>query len=390
MKKIALLFLMVGLVGFSYAQKKEKPPKVPKAKLALENGELAEAREIIDRAIVYEKTKDNTDTWFTRAQIYQAIATSENPIIGQQEAYKIAGESYRKITEIGKENDLLVLQANNNYQSVWSETLNSGYSKTQASEYDAANVIYDNVKAFAPEDTTVYFYAGYNAQQMGDIDMSLDNYKTMIDLGSTNIDVYTTVIYLLRAEKEDNEAALDFAQKARETFPDNQNLAKEVINLLILTGKVDEAKEKLASAIEAEPDNGNLYYNLAYIYDQEGDRENAAEAYKNAVEADPEYFDAYFNLAVLYYNNAAEILKDANNMDLNTYQKEGPALEAKARKEFEIALPYLEKAAELKPEDTTVLETLQTVYSQLKMNDKAEEIYNKLDAMGHYDDEGDD
>lgn len=388
MKQIAFLFLMVGVISFSYAQK-VKPPKVPKAKIALESGELAEAREIIDRAIVYEKTMNNTDTWYYRAEIYKSIALSENPIVEKKEALRIAGESYRKVKEMGEENDPWVFQANTNYQSIWSSTLNGGYEISQTGDYKAADAEFDLVKAFAPEDTTVFLYSGYNAQQMGESELALANYKKMIELGSENIDIYSTVIYLLRAELDDNEGALEFANITREKFPDNQVIAKEVINLLILTGKIEEAKEKIRDAIEAEPDNGNLYYNLAYIYDQEGDRENAIEAYKSAVEAQPDYFDAYFNLAVIYYNDAADILKEANNMDLNTYQKEGPKLEAKAKERFEFALPYIEKAAELNPEDTTVLETLQTVYSQLKMRDKAEEVYNKLDALGHYDDDND-
>lgn len=69
-------------------------------------------------------------------------------------------------------------------------------------------------------------------------------------------------------------------------------------------------------------------------------------------------------------------------MDLRTYQKEGKVVEEEARVEFNKALPYLEKAHEIKPDDRTVLETLQTVYVQVKMNDKAEEINSKIEALG--------
>jgi tetratricopeptide (TPR) repeat protein len=170
--------------------------------------------------------------------------------------------------------------------------------------------------------------------------------------------------------------------QAREHFPDNETLMKEEINLLIITERTDEAKSKLHAAIKAEPDNANLYYNLAYISEQTDDDVQAVENYKKAIEADPEYFDATFNLAVNYYNKAAEILKKANDMDLRTYQKEGKAIEEAAKIEFQGALPYLEKAHEIKPLDEVVLETLETVYVQLKMNDKAEAINAKIEALG--------
>jgi len=69
-------------------------------------------------------------------------------------------------------------------------------------------------------------------------------------------------------------------------------------------------------------------------------------------------------------------------MDLRTYQKEGKAIEEKAKVEFASALPYLEKAHEIEPQDRVVLETLQTVYVQLKMNDKAEAVNTKIEALG--------
>ena len=204
----------------------------------------------------------------------------------------------------------------------------------------------------------------------------------LIELDYHNEDIYSSVVYLERTHNEDNEKALEALEMAREHFPDNESLMKEEINLLIITEQTDEAKAKLTEAIAAEPDNANLYYNLAYITEQTEDDAAAVANYEKAIEADPEYFDATFNLAVNFYNKAAEILKKANDMDLRTYQKEGKQVEAEARVEFDKCLPYLEKAHELKPDDRTVLETLQTVYVQLKMNDKAEAVNAKIEAMG--------
>ena len=185
-----------------------------------------------------------------------------------------------------------------------------------------------------------------------------------------------------RAINKDDQKALEVVKKAREVFPDDKNLMKEEINLLITTDQADEARTKLEKAIAEEPDNANLYYNLAFLNDQIGNKDKAIELYKKAVDLDPQYFEANFNLAVLYYNEAADMLKKANEMDLKTYQKEGKAIEDKAKEGFKKALPYLEKSQQLKPEDLTVLETLQTVYSQLKMNEKVVEMSEKIQALG--------
>ncbi|MBE61532.1 MAG: hypothetical protein CMB89_04175 [Flammeovirgaceae bacterium] len=67
---------MAMIIAFAgYAQKK---PKINQANSAREKGELAEAKSIIDEAIVHEKTKDDAKTWYYRGLIYATIDTTSN------------------------------------------------------------------------------------------------------------------------------------------------------------------------------------------------------------------------------------------------------------------------------------------------------------------------
>ena len=69
-------------------------------------------------------------------------------------------------------------------------------------------------------------------------------------------------------------------------------------------------------------------------------------------------------------------------MDLETYKKEGKAVEAKANDVFILAVPYFERAHEVKPDDVSTLQTLQTLYALMKEYDKVEEVKGKLEALG--------
>ena len=100
------------------------------------------------------------------------------------------------------------------------------------------------------------------------------------------------------------------------------------------------------------------------------------------MEKNPEYFEALYNLGVNKYNQGAEILKEAQDMDLETYKKEGKAVEEKANQVFLLAVPYFEKAHEVNPEDVGTLQTLQTLYALMKDYDKVEEVKEKLQALG--------
>ncbi len=351
----------------------------------MDKGELLEAKTQIDEAVAHEKTADKAKTWFTKGQVYEKIAFSEDPAHQDMadEAMKESMAAYEKAKELdgdeGKYAGLVDLQIEN----MWGQLINKGAELYNQDDYENAMVYFEKSSVLKPEDTTAYYYAGIAAQQHENYEAALRNYYKLVDLDYHNEDIYSSMIYLERAHNEDNEAALEVLTKAREHFPENEALMKEEINLLIITEKTDEAKAKLQDAVKAEPDNANLYYNLAYLSEQTGENDQAVEYYKKAVEIDPEYFDATFNLAVNYYNQAAEILKKANEMDLRTYQKEGKKIEEEAQAEFSNALPYLEKAHEINPEDQVVLETLQTVYVQLKMNDKAEAVHKKMEELGY-------
>jgi hypothetical protein len=64
-------------------------------------------------------------------------------------------------------------------------------------------------------------------------------------------------------------------------------------------------------------------------------------------------------------------------MDVNKYNA---AIE-EAMKVFGQALPYMEKALELKPDDIYAMRSLKELYYRLKMTDKYNAIKAKLDAI---------
>ncbi len=377
MKKLVSTVIFCLMAGGVYAQNSA----VNKASQFKDKGELMNAKDQIDLATVHEKTINKPKTWFTKGEVYEAIAFDSTYQDMQDEALTEAVAAYNKaksLDEGGSYDGLSLIKIDN----MWGTMINNGAEAYNQEDYEKAITYFEKSSILKPEDTTGYYYAGIAAQQGELYQKALDNYYKLIDLDYHSEDIYSSVVYLERTHNNDDEKALEVLGQARVHFPDNETLMKEEINLLIVTEQTDKAKAKLTEAIKAEPDNANLYYNLAYISEQTDDDAAAVANYEKAIEADPEYFDATFNLAVNFYNKGAEILKKANDMDLRTYQKEGKKVEEEARVEFNKCLPYLKKANEIKPEDRTVLETLQTVYVQLKMNDKAEALNTQLEALG--------
>ena len=386
MKKIALLLALNFVAMAAFAQGKN----VRRADRSLEDGELKEAKNYIDEAVKHEKTMDDGKTWYTKGRVYKALAFSDDPNFQElaDNPFKEAVEAFNKAQKMEKENSTYHLFSGQALQEMWSLKLNEGAELYQEGNYEQAIEAFDKTKVIFPEDTTGYLYAGVAAMQGGMYEEATKNYyKLLNELDYHHLDVYTSLLWIERNQNDDLEKALDLVREAREKYPDNRDLMKEEINLLITLEQVDEARDKLEQAIEAEPDNPSLHYSLAYLYDETGENEKAVEAYKKAIELNPDYFEANFNLAVYYFNKGVEILKEANNMDLETYQEKGKEIVAKADKFIEKAIPYLEKAHEIQPEDLTVIETLATAYAELNMEEKAEEFNKKIEDLGGIQDE---
>nr|WKN36249.1 tetratricopeptide repeat protein [Tunicatimonas sp. TK19036] len=379
MKQFRLLLVaLIALPVLSYGQAKN----VRKAQASLEKGELAEAKEMIDPAINDEKTKDDGKTWYTYGDVYLAIATDSTKSVQADQPYEKALNAYSKVKELEKENSLYAVQADQQIQQVWANAINSGATLYSNQDFSKALELFEIAKMAMPDDTTAYIYGGISAQQAGDMNMAAENYAYLVDsLDYVSKDFYNSLIYIYLVENKDEERALDYIRKAQDVFPDDPEFLKREITMLINGERYDEAEQKLAKAIEAEPGEASNYYNQGYLYEQMDQGEQAVESYKKAIEADPQYFDANFNLAAYYYNEAADILAEANSMDLKEYQEKGEEIEANAKEYFEKALPYLETSQNIEPDNQKVLETLATVYQRLGMEEKAQEVNTKLESM---------
>jgi tetratricopeptide (TPR) repeat protein len=107
---------------------------------------------------------------------------------------------------------------------------------------------------------------------------------------------------------------------------------------------------------------------------------NAIICYKKAIQFRPEYFDANYNMGALYFNEGAELMNKANAIPADKVA-DYKAAKAKADDKLKEALPFLEKAHAISPQDMPTMESLKNIYYRLAMTEKMEAIKKEIDAM---------
>jgi tetratricopeptide (TPR) repeat protein len=385
MKRLMMLVIAAVVSIAALAQTKN----VNKADIALGKQEYAEAIALIEPALVHEKTSGKGRTWYVRGQIYGAIASSEDTEVKSldPDALTKAVESYRKVLALEKETSNYYSLSELNLNQLIGGVLNSGVSAFQADDFEGALGAFDLYTKIMPEDTTGFIYAALMAQQ-------LERYTEVVEYyeGGFNLDYYpksalNTVIYYELNKLENPEKALEFAKLAQEQYPDDNGFKKTEVDILIKMEKLEEAISELQNAIEAEPENASLYSNLGLLYDSQEKSELAIEQYEKALEYNPADRFSLINLAVFYISKGDKINKEAIDMDVATYRKEGAKLEDAAKLDWQKAIPYLEKVLEADDADELALQNLHAVYFKLKDYKKAEKMELRRKELGYLTDD---
>jgi len=354
---------------------------VNNALLYQKQGTLDKARTEIDQAIQNSKTSDKAKTWYTRGEVYDAMTS--NPIYGKGlkpgEGLNTAYESYQKAVQLDGKDGEYGKQAAAKIQGLYGLALNAGVESYNAKNYAEAIKSYKMAQQMNPQDTTAVLYAAYASEANQDFAGAKENYSKLLAMNYKSPQMYGRMLQIARQQNNDQEYN-QMLQSALKAYPNNKSFVLEDLNQLITAGKDQEAIAKLDHAIELDPSNASLYSVKGSIYDKLKQPDKAVTAYEKSVQLDPKNFDAQYNLGVYYYNKAGDIYRKVNKMDLTAYKKSGKAMETEGKKNFQLALPYFEKAMELQPNEKSVLSPLQKVYTQLGRTADAERLNAKLEA----------
>jgi tetratricopeptide (TPR) repeat protein len=161
-------------------------------------------------------------------------------------------------------------------------------------------------------------------------------------------------------------------------FPDDKTITLQLIDLYIKSGKNAEAQKYIKIAKESDPTNYTLYFAAGIIYLNEEKYDEAIVELQKSIEINSEVFDTQYGTGAAYINKAAEMFKAANEiMDVKKYSEAVDQANAVYAK----ALPFMEKAYKLNPDDTYTMESLKELYYRMKQTDKYNEVKAKLDAI---------
>lgn len=383
MKKFLLL---IAAIGISYVAMPQKG-KVTSAQNYIDQGILDKAKENIDQALVDEKSKDWYNTYIVKGQLCQASFKSDNPKFKTLYADPLAEAyaSYEKAMELDpKGTAKKKMLTGTVYNSLAVNFYNQGSARFEAKDYAGALKSFESqIKITESEiyigvvDTGMYYNAGLAAVNSAKYNEAVKYFEKCAEMKYMGITPYFNMseAYLALGDTAKAESVLTGLNSK---FPNNKNVTLQLIDLYIKSNKNDEALKYIKVAKESDPNNASLFFAAGIIYLNENKYDEAIPELVKSIEIKGDLFDTQYGLGAAYINKAAEMFKAANEiMDVKKYSE---AIDL-ANSVYAKALPYMEKAYELKPDDVFAMRSLQELYYRLKMTDKYTIIKAKLDAI---------
>jgi len=383
MKKYLLLIAAVSISIVAMPQK----GKVTSALGYIDQGNLDKAKEALDQAMQDEKTAEWPNTYFALGKLCQATYKSDNPKFKAYYSDPLdqAYAAYEKSMELDPKGSFKKkIITGQVYTELALDFFNQGSEQFEAKDYKGALKSFENQikiaegdKYIGAIDTGMYYNAGLAAINAGENKEAISYFEKCAEMKYLGITPYYQIYegYLGLGDTVKAESVL---KSLPTIFPDDKTITLQLIDLYIKSNKPDEALKYIKVAKEADPNNSTLYFAAGIMYLNASKYDEAITELTKSIELNPDVYDAQYGLGAAYINKASDMFVKANEiMDVKKYSDaidEANAVYAKA-------LPYMEKANSINPDDVYALRSLQELYYRLKQTDKYNAVKAKLDSI---------
>ena len=405
-RKLLVVFLLLAIpFSFTFSQN----DVLKQAKATFKKGDVKELQKMVDKIIVDPSTKNNSDTWYVSGRVQQRKAEQQmekaylrkpydtltiyNSVLNMTQYFLRCDSLAQLETKPGKINKY----RKDMQQSILADKgnlLNGGiYYYNHATEGDTVNLskardffgtyvdatvsdmfALDNLLPRDSVFSQVAYYASLAAVRIGDYPSVL-KYAPYAEDDAT-VGQYA-MEFLAQAYKQNGNttAWIETLKRAIEKHPQDDYFFANLIDYYGSQDKYDDALEFANGMLAKAP--GNYYYLFVkgFLYHSMKRYNDALAYYKRSIKANPDYAEAYSNVGLVYCLQAQDFSQEAVT---DIKDPRYPVDQAQLKSYYENALPYYEKARQLKPNDRTLwLNGLHRVYYNLSMGDK----FNEIDAL---------
>lgn len=250
------------------------------------------------------------------------------------------------------------------------------------------------VPAYGGADPELLYYAGYLETVNGSKDPAsfakgAEYLEKAIEEGYEGEEglSFYYLFYCYYGQKDADPANL---QKAKQTlltgldkYPKSQRILDGLMSLYTSEEGLGDPADLISrfdAAIAEDPDNVDMWFGLGRIYAALKNNDECIVAFKKVAELAPDVFDGYFWTGYFYVEKGNAMNEELNNKPWTgkaAYDEEQKVINAV----YAEAIPWFEKALEIKPNDLNTVDYLKSISFRLRDEEGMMEKYNKYNEL---------
>lgn len=389
MKKSVLFMIALVASTALFAQKSA----VNSAYSHYRNQYWDKAKASIDKACLSPDTKDDAKTWMFKGNIYAMLATSkkysklcENPV---DEAYDAFMKAVKLNPEIKVDMGLPtpsrgLKHCSNLFYNLSIDEFNKG-------DYAKAAAIAEKSHMADPTSEDACYLYGYASELAGDTKTAIKQYSaiTKANKKSAKREAFMHLAALYQAENDTAKALRVI--KARSVLKDTTPLdkitdekRKAIVDyatvesvIYMWAGESEMANSVMEKALALDPNNYVMLVNTGLKLLEQKNYNKAEDFLLKANDLKPNDFDILFNIGLAYMKHHATAFESLQTDEISNNDNLYDMVKDSCDMLLKKALPYLEQAEVLQPNDYNTLLILKQIYPYL-----SDDVYKaKLEAV---------
>ncbi len=347
-------------------------PELDAAYAAVKQGDLAQAKTAIDAAAASESLSQYAKTWYLKGFVYKELfqqpgtqaAYRETAIAALQQCLQIKVDNPVRKSCSELRNYLLITYFNEGIDLFNAEdfaaAINSFARFMEGQRYEAAGKPY----------LDALYYSGLANELSGHAPEAIRLYERALSYQYTDPALYSQLAYLYE-QSNDLANSVRVIDEGMERFGRDQNMQITAINILVGFNKYLAAEPIIEAYLAQHPNDVEVLLVAGTVYQKISDLhpgkksyayQKVKDIYTKVLAAQPNNFNANYNMGIVIFNKAVDLINlqdyDTNLMDLETIMETCSGL-------FAEALPYVEKANNLQPNNENLLKALAGIYHNL-------------------------
>ncbi len=335
--------------------------------------------------------------WFTAYIKDNKVATWKQTKWVIKDAPEKAIEAYNKAYELDPKSASKIkeglTQISNFCSQVGNVGIDSGDYVEAANAYATAYEAQSS-PAYGEADPALLYYAGYllTVDGSNNAESFVRGGKYLQEAIAKNYaDEEGNIYYYLfhcfygqkAADKENVMKAKQALLTGIEKFPKNERILDGLMQLYTSEEGVGDPADLVAlidKAIADNPSNVDLWFGRGRIFYALKDYDKSIESFEKVVELKPDLFEGNYYLGVFYTIKGDELNKVMNEKQYSSQAAYDDDLKT-VNEVYLAAVPWFEKAHEIKPEDVDTLEFLKSLCFRLRDEPGIMDKYNTYNAL---------